>query len=39
MYDFKKSDTRFITRQLGYKSEVDSTGSTEDGLYEIEIIS
>ena len=29
----------FISRQLGYKSEVDSTGSKEDGLYEIEIIS
>ena len=28
LYDFKNFDTRFISRQLGYKSEVDSTGST-----------
>jgi predicted phosphohydrolase len=38
-YDFNKNGTRFISNQLGYKSEVDSTGLKEDGLYEIEIIS
>jgi predicted phosphohydrolase len=38
-YDFKISGTRFISNQLGYKSEVGFTGLKEDGLYEIEIIS
>ena len=38
-YDFKISGTRFISNQLGYKSELGLTGLKEDGLYEIEIIS
>ena len=38
-YDFNDKNTRFISNQLGYKSELGSTGLNEDGLYEIEIIS
>jgi predicted phosphodiesterase len=38
-YDFKIYDTRFIGNQLGYKTEVETTGLKEDGLYEIEVIS
>lgn len=38
-YDFKRYNTRFISNQLGYKSETENTGLNEKGLYEIEIIS
>jgi len=38
-YDFKRYNTRFISNQLGYKSETENTWLNEKGLYEIEIIS
>jgi hypothetical protein len=38
-YDLKKYNIRFISNQLGYKSETNLTGLNEEGLYEIEIIS
>jgi len=38
-HDFNKYNVRFISNQLGYKSEINETGINEDGLYEIEIIS
>jgi hypothetical protein len=38
-YDLKNNDTRFISNQVGYKLEADTSGLKEDGVYEIEIIS
>ena len=38
-YDFERDGIRFISNQLGYKSEIGDTNVNEDGLYEIEIIS
>jgi predicted phosphodiesterase len=36
-YDFEKFGTRFLSNQLGYKSELGETGLIEDGIYEITI--
>ena len=34
-YDFEKDNTRFLSNQLGYKSEIGLTGLNEDGTFEI----
>ena len=36
-YDFKKFETRFLSNQLGYSTEIGKTGLVEDGVYEINI--
>jgi hypothetical protein len=34
-YDFEEEKTRFLSNQLGYKSEIGSTCLNEEGVYEI----
>lgn len=38
-YDFEKDGVRFVSNQVGYKSEINQTKLNEEGVYEIEIIS
>ena len=38
-YDYEKFGKRFISNQLGYRSEVGKTGINEEGLFEVEITS